>query len=49
MDWVYNTGSQKLWKERGDAFRRAKDKSNVKLRISSTAKTCDLSANMKEV
>ena len=34
-------------KERGDACRGAKNKANVKMRISSTAKSCNLSANLK--
>ena len=36
-------------KERRDAFRGAKDKSNVEMRISSIAKSVDLSANLKRV
>ena len=35
--------------ERGDACRRAKDEANVKVKINSTAKTCNLSANLKGV
>ena len=52
---VYNTRSQKLRdfilkrKERRDACRGAKNKSNVKMGISGIARSSDLCANLKKV
>ena len=55
LKYVYNTRSHKIrdfilkGKEREDAYKGAKDKSNVEMWISDIAKSGDLIANLNKV